>query len=287
MNGLARQLPQKRAVICDMDGVIYHGNRLLPGAAEFIEWLKREEKRFLFLTNASERTPRELQEKMKRLGVDVPAANFHTSALATAGFLASQQPGGTAYVLGGNGLVNALYEAGFSMNEINPDYVVVGETRSYSFETVERAINLVRNGAKLIGANPDVNGPVEEGIVPGTGALISPIELATGRKAYFIGKPNPLMMRQAMKRLDCLPEETVIIGDRMDTDIVAGIEAEIETILVLSGVTSPEEIPRFPYQPHHVLSGVADIPKGAAEQPVPPGSASSGRDDADHGRGPA
>ena len=187
------------------------------------------------------------------------ASHFYTSALATASFLATQHPDGSAYVIGETGLTNALYEAGFSMNDINPDYVVVGETRSYSFEKLERAVNLVRAGAKLIGTNPDLTGPVEGGIVPATGALIAPIELATGSNAYFVGKPNPLMMRHALNRLGCRLEETAIIGDRMDTDIIAGIEADIETVLVLSGVTAKDDLQKFAYRPHYILTGVGDI----------------------------
>jgi len=255
-----KNLQNKKAFICDMDGVIYHGNRLLPGVAEFVGWLKKEEKNFLFLTNSSERSPRELQEKLARLGVDVTLEHFYTSALATADFLKSQCPGGSAYVIGEAGLTNALYDAGFSMNDINPDYVVMGESRTYSLDTLIHSVNLVLKGAKLIGTNPDLTGPVEKGIAPATGALISPIELATGSKAYFVGKPNPLMMRHALKRLGCRREETAIVGDRMDTDIIAGIEAEIETVLVLSGVTTREEIERFAYRPHHILNGVGEIP---------------------------
>jgi NagD protein len=208
-------LQGKRAFICDMDGVIYHGNRLLPGAAEVVEWFKA--------------------------------------------FLSSQCPNGSAYVIGETGLTNALYEVGFSMNDMTPDYVVVGETRAYSFEKLERAVKLVREGAKLIGTNPDLTGPVENGVVPATGALIAPIELATGSKAYFVGKPNPLMMRSALKRINCRREETLIIGDRMDTDIIAGIEAEIETVLVLSGVTSRESMAQFAYRPNHVLEGIGKL----------------------------
>ena len=243
-----------------MDGVLYHGNRLLPGVVEFVDWLKAENKQFLFLTNSSERSPRELQQKLARLGIMVDEFHFHTSALATASFLASQCPGGSAYVIGESGLTNALYEAGFSMNDVNPDYVVVGETRSYSFEKIEHAINLVLGGAKLIGTNPDLTGPGERGIIPATGSLTAPIELSTRRKAYFVGKPNPLMMRQALKRLNCEPEETAIIGDRMDTDIIAGVESDIATVLVLSGVTSREDLKRFGYRPSYVLDGVGDIP---------------------------
>jgi NagD protein len=249
----------KKAFLCDMDGVIYHGNRLLAGATEFVAWLKREGKRFLFLTNSSERSPRELSQKMARLGIEVPEENFYTSALATAAFVSSQIPGGSAYVIGEPGLVKALYDAGFSMNDVNPDYVIVGETRSYGYERITHAIQLVLRGARLVGTNPDLTGPSEEGIVPATRALISPIELATGRSAYFIGKPNPLIMRNALRALGSRREEAVIVGDRMDTDIVAGIESEIETILVLSGVTRREDIEHFPYRPDHVLDGVGDI----------------------------
>ncbi len=253
-------LSDKKGFICDMDGVIYHGNRLLPGVDVFVNWLERENKRYVFLTNSSERSPRELQQKLKRLGLDVDDSHFYTSALATASFLNAQRPGGSAYVIGDTGLVGAMYEAGFTMNDVNPDYVIVGETHSYSYEKIEKAIQLVLAGARLIGTNPDLTGPVESGIAPATRALISPIELATGREAYFIGKPNPLMMRHALKRLGTSREETVIIGDRMDTDVIAGIESEIDTVLVLSGVTAAEDVDRFPYRPHHILPGVMSIP---------------------------
>lgn len=249
----------KSAFICDMDGVIYHGNRLLPGVREFVDWLKAEGKDFLFLTNSSERSPKELREKLLRLGVDVEEEHFYTSALATGTFLSAQQPKGSCYVIGEAGLINALYDAGFSMNNVNPDYVVVGESHSYTYETLAQAINLVRRGAKLIGTNPDVTGPKEDGIVPGTGALIAPIEMATGSKAYFVGKPNPLMMRQALKTVGHQREDTVIIGDRMDTDIIAGIESEIDTVLVLSGVTNEADISTFAYTPDLVLPGVGAI----------------------------
>lgn len=250
----------KSGFICDMDGVIYHGDCILPGALEFVDWLKTENKNFLFLTNSSERSPRELKEKLDRLGIQVEASHFYTSAQATASFLASQRPGGSAYVIGEAGLTNALYEGGFSMNEINPDYVVVGETRSYSYEKIERAVNLVRNGAKLIGTNPDLTDSMGKDIAPGTGSLIAPIELATGIKAYFLGKPNPLMMRHGRKILGCSRKETAIVGDRMDTDIIAGIHSSIDTVLVLSGVTTQKDLKKFPYHPRYILSGVGDIP---------------------------
>ena len=250
----------KQAFIIDMDGVIYHGNRLLKGSQELVDWLVRNDKSFLFLTNSSERSPLELSQKLARLGITVAPEHFYTSALATESFLASQRPGGSAYVIGEPGLIQALYDAGFTMNNVNPDYVVVGEGRGYSLEALERAVKLISGGARLIGTNPDLTGPVEGGIVPACGSLVAPIELSTETKAYFVGKPNPLMMRHGLKRLNAHREDTAIIGDRMDTDIVAGVEAEIETILVLSGVTAREDIPRFPYQPKHILEGVFEIP---------------------------
>ena len=248
-----------RGYICDMDGVLYHGNRLLPGAAEFVHWLHAAEKRFLFLTNSSERSPRELSEKLKRLGLTVSEDHFYTSAMATAAFLASQCPGGSCYVIGEPGLTNALYQAGFSQNDVSPDYVVVGETSSYTYDRIKKAVKLVLAGARLIGTNSDMTGPTEHGVVPATGALVAPIELASGRKAYFTGKPNPLMLRSALRQLGCRREETVIIGDRMDTDIIAGIEAGIETVLVLSGVTAESDLGHFAYRPNHVCATVGDL----------------------------
>jgi NagD protein len=250
----------KKAFICDMDGVIYHGNVLLPGVKEFIKWLNDQDKKYLFLTNSSERSPRELNKKLARLGVDVGAEHFYTSALATAAFLDSQKPHGEAYVIGEAGLLNALYEIGYHINDVNPDYVVVGESKTYTYENLTRAVNLVREGAKLIGTNPDLTGPIENGIVPATGSLIAPIEMSTGSKAYFVGKPNPLMMRHALKKISSRREETAIIGDRMDTDMIAGIESEIDTVLVLSGVSDRENIKQFAYQPDLILEGVGEIP---------------------------
>jgi len=254
-------LHNKKGFICDMDGVIYHGNRLLPGVPEFVKWLADNDKDFLFLTNSSERAPRELAQKLGRMGLDISEDHFYTSALATASFLASQCPGGSVYVIGEPGLVNALYDAGLSMNDYNPDYVVFGETRSLSYEKLERAVELVFKGAKLIGTNPDMTTPMERGVVPGCKALISSIELTTGRKAYYIGKPNPLIMRHSLKKLGCKHDEAAIIGDRMDTDIIAGIESELDTVLVLSGVTTMETLQNFPYRPMYILNGVGDVPK--------------------------
>jgi NagD protein len=225
-----------------------------------VNWLEKNHKSFLFLTNSSERSPLELAQKLSRLGVEIDPEHFYTSALATASYLASQRPGGSVYVIGEPGLIQALYDAGFTMNNVNPDYVVVGEGRGYSLEALERAVRLVLGGSRLIGTNPDLSGPSENGIVPACGALVAPIELAAKTKAYFVGKPNPLIMRHGLRRLNAHREETVIIGDRMDTDIVAGMESEIETVLVLSGVTALEDLPVFPYQPRHVLEGVFEIP---------------------------
>ena len=256
---IKEKIRDKKGFISDMDGVIYHGNKLLPGVVEFVEWLKREGKSFLFLTNSSERTPHELQEKMRRLGIELDESVFYTSALATASFLAAQKPRGTAFIIGEAGLISAMYDVGYTMNNVNPDYVIVGDTRSYSFEKIEQAVNLVIRGARLIGTNPDLTGPVEGGIIPATKALISPIELATGKAAYYVGKPNPLMMRIALKKLGCVREDTIIIGDRMDTDIIAGIESGIDTCLVLTGISDRDTVREFPYMPNFILEGVKDI----------------------------
>lgn len=259
MENKIHQIAEKKNFICDMDGVIYHGNRLIPKVKEFVEWLEESGKNYLFLTNSSERSPRELAQKLSRLGLNVGEEHFYTSALATASFLKGQCPNGSVYVIGEPGLVNALYDAGFSMNDVNPDYVVFGETRSLNYEKIEKAVKLVFNGAKLIGTNPDLTGPTEDGIVPACKSLISSIELTTGREAYFVGKPNPLMMRHALKKLNCSKVDAVMIGDRMDTDILAGLESELDTVLVLTGVTSKEDLVRFPYQPKFVLNDIGEI----------------------------
>jgi NagD protein len=249
----------KKGFISDMDGVIYHGNKILDGVHEFIDWLKANDKHFLFFTNSSERSPIELSQKLQRLGLDVDPSHFYTSALATADFLASQKPGCSAYVIGEPGLINALYSKGISMNDVNPDYVVFGSSKSLNYEQIEKASRLIMNGAKLIGTNSDLVDPSENGIVPACRALISPIELTTGRKAYYIGKPNPLMMRHALKKLGCHRIDSVLIGDRMDTDIIAGIETEIDTVLVLSGVTTLEDLEKFPYRPKYIMKDVGGI----------------------------
>ena len=254
-------LRSKKGFICDMDGVIYHGNKLLPGVKEFVDWLYREDKNFLFLTNSSERSQKELQIKLARMGLEVDESHFYTSALATAKFISSQAPGCSAYVIGGAGLVTALHDAGITMNDVDPDYVIIGEGNTYNYENILKAVKLVMRGAKLIGTNSDLTGPAEDGIIPACRAMISPIEMATGQKAYFIGKPNPLMMRTGLRILGVHSEDAVMIGDRMDTDIVAGIETGLDTVLVLSGVTDQNEIKKFPYRPRLVLNGVGDIPE--------------------------
>ena len=200
-----------------------------------------------------------MQMKLQNMGINVNEEHFYTSALATATFLKKQCPGGSAYVIGDTGLTNAMYNVGFLMNNTDPDYVVLGETRTYNYEMLEKATQLVLKGAKLIGCNFDVTGPVDGGIAPATRALISPIEMATGKKAYFVGKPNPLMMRHGLNTLGVANEDAVIIGDRMDTDIVAGIESAVDTVLVLSGVTTIESMKKFAYRPKYVLNGVGEI----------------------------
>ena len=253
-------LKNKKGFICDMDGVIYHGNKLLPGVREFVDWLYKEKKHFLFLTNSSERSPKELQQKLWRMGLDVDESHFYTSAQATAKFISSQAPGCSAFVIGGAGLIMALHDEGITMNDVDPDYVVIGEGNSYNYESIVKAVRLVLAGAKLIGTNSDLTGLSEDGILPACRAMIAPIEMATGQSAYFIGKPNPLIMRTGLRILGVHSEDAVMIGDRMDTDVVAGIETGLDTVLVLSGVTDPDEIKRFPYRPKHILSGVGDIP---------------------------
>ncbi len=253
-------LHSKKGFICDMDGVIYHGDRLLPGVKEFLDWLHKENKQFLFLTNSSARSPKELQQKLGRMGLDVGEEHFYTSALATARFISQQSPNCSAYVVGEPGLLNALYDAGITMNDVNPDYVIIGETHTYAYENIVKAVRLVQKGAKLIGTNTDLTGPDEKGIIPACRALISPIEMATGKTAYFVGKPNPLMMRTGLKILGVHSAEAVMVGDRMDTDIIAGIESGLDTVLVLSGVTAKEDIALYPYRPRIVLDGVGNIP---------------------------
>jgi NagD protein len=246
--------------VVDMDGVVYHGNRLIPGALDFLERLRSRGHKYLFLTNNSQWTPRDLRHRLAQMGIDVEESAFHTSALATADFLHRQKPGGTAYAIGGAGLTHALYSVGYTLTEHNPDYVVVGDTRSYDYEKIERAVRLILRGARFVATNVDLTGPSELGIQPACGALVAPIELATGRKPYFIGKPNPLMMRTALRKLEAHSAESFMVGDRMDTDILAGTEAGMRTILVLSGVSTVETVETFPFRPTYVFEDVGHIP---------------------------
>ena len=256
---ILEKLQKKKGFICDMDGVIYHGNSILKGVDKFVEWLLAEKKNFLFLTNSSERTPKELQQKLERMGLEVDESHFYTSALATAKFLQNQAHEKTVYAIGEAGLLNALYDAGFTMNDVNPEYVVVGETRNYNFENMIKAVHLVEKGAKLIGTNPDISAPSENGLIPACRAIISPIEMVTGKSAYFVGKPNPLMMRTGLKMLGVHSQDAVMIGDRMDTDVIAGIESGMATVLVLSGVSTQKTVEEFPYRPSCILKNVGEL----------------------------
>ncbi|HTI35444.1 MAG TPA: HAD-IIA family hydrolase [Miltoncostaea sp.] len=253
-----------QAWLMDMDGVLVHEERAIPGADRFIGRLRELGRPFLVLTNNSIWTPRDLAARLRASGLDVPEESIWTSALATAAFLADQRPGGTAFVIGEAGLTTALHESGYTMSERAPDYVVLGETRSYSLERITLAIRLIVAGARFIATNPDPTGPTPRGIVPATGAVAALISRATGVQPYFVGKPNPLMMRSALNAIDAHSERTAMIGDRMDTDIVAGLEAGLETILVLTGVTQGAEVERFSYRPSRVVDSVADLVDGLA-----------------------
>jgi NagD protein len=254
--------------LIDMDGVILSGTTLIPGAAEFLQRLRAQGIPFLILTNNSMYTARDLHVRLSYMGLDVPPEAIFTSALATAQFLHSQRPGGRAYAIGESGLTTALHDIGYILTDQEPEYVVLGETTAYSFERITRAIRFVTAGARFIATNPDVMGPGEGGIVPATGAVAALISAATGVKPYYIGKPNPLMMRTALRTIEAHSEESVMIGDRMDTDIVAGTESGLRTILVLSGVTKREEVERFPYRPTWIKESIADI---KVSDPTPDG----------------
>ena len=250
---------QPKNYLMDMDGVLVRGRTMIPGADEFIQRLRDREAKFLVLTNNSRYTPRDLAHRLRNSGLDIPPESIFTSALATARFLASQRPNGTAYVVGESGLTQALYEVGYVVTDQEPDYVVIGETSELNFRQLTKAVRLVSAGARFVGTNPDTSGPTEHGPEPGCGAIATLIEMATGIKPFFVGKPNPLMMRTALKYLGVHSADTIMIGDRMDTDIVAGVETGLETILVLTGVTQREDIGRFPYRPVHVVESVAEI----------------------------
>ncbi|AYG03264.1 HAD-IIA family hydrolase [Gryllotalpicola protaetiae] len=245
--------------LTDMDGVLVHENKALPGASELLKQWHDDGTEFLVLTNNSIFTPRDLAARLRISGIDVPEERIWTSALATADFCASQIPGGSAFVIGEAGITTALHEVGFIMTETDPDFVVVGETRNYSFEAITKAIRLIDSGARFIATNPDATGPSAEGPLPATGAIAALITKATGREPYIVGKPNPMMFRSAMNKIGAHSETTGMIGDRMDTDIVAGIEAGLFTVLVMSGITADDEIKRYPFRPDEVLSGVSQM----------------------------
>lgn len=249
----------KRNYLIDMDGVLVHGKTPLPGAIEFIARLRTKRIKFLVLTNNSLYTPGDLSHRFKSNGLDINENEIFTSGLATALFLQKQNPEGKAFVIGESGLTTLLHNIGYIITDIDPDYVVVGETNQYNYELVKKSLRMILNGARFILTNPDPNGPSEEGIVPGAGALAAMIEKASGISPFVIGKPNPLMMRTALNYLDVHSEETTMVGDRMDTDIAAGVMSGLETILVLSGVTKEEDILRFPYRPNRVVNSVAEI----------------------------
>jgi NagD protein len=245
--------------LMDMDGVLVHEEHLVPGADEFLKRLQAAGRKFLVLTNNSIYTQRDLSARLARTGLQVPPAHIWTSALATAKFLGEQRPEGSAFVIGEAGLTTALHEAGYIITDRDPDYVVLGETRTYSFEAITRAIRLIHGGARFICTNPDPVGPSTAGLLPATGSVAALITRAIGAEPYFVGKPNPLMMRSALRTIDAHSESTIMIGDRMDTDVVAGMEAGMETILVLSGITSRSDVGRFPYRPTRVVESVVDL----------------------------
>jgi len=253
------QARQIRSWLMDMDGVLVREEEAIPGANLFLDRLRELAIPFLLLTNNSIYTPRDLVARLAASGLEVPEQAIWTSALATAGFLHDQRPGGTAYVIGESGLTTALHEAGYTLDDRAPDYVVLGETRTYSFERITRAIRLIGDGARFIATNPDPTGPSTAGPLPATGSVAALISRATGVEPYFVGKPNPLMMRSALNAIEAHSESSAMIGDRMDTDIVSGLEAGMETILVLSGVTTREMAERFPFRASHIVDSVAEL----------------------------
>jgi len=248
-----------RSWLMDMDGVLVHEEHAIPGADRFIERLRSLERPFLVLTNNSIYTPRDLSARLALSGLNVPEEGIWTSALATARFLEDQRPRGTAFVIGEAGLTTALHDAGYTLNERAPDYVVLGETRTYSFERIAQAIRLIARGSRFIATNPDATGPTPDGPLPATGSVAALISRATGVEPYFVGKPNPLMMRSALNTVGGHSETTAMIGDRMDTDVVSGMEAGLYTILVLTGVTQPNDVDRFPFKPSRIADSIADL----------------------------
>ena len=247
--------------LTDMDGVLVHEDQPLPGAVELIERWVETSRRFLVLTNNSTFTPRDLAARLARSGLHVPEENLWTSAMATGAFLEGQPGNKTAYVIGEAGLITALHDAGYVLTDVDPEFVVLGETRNYSFEAITKAIRLITEGARFIITNPDATGPSKDGLLPATGAVAAMITAATNRKPYVIGKPNPMMFRSALNRIEAHSETTAMIGDRMDTDIVAGMEAGLHTVLVLTGLTTMADVARFPFRPDQIVAGVHELVK--------------------------
>jgi NagD protein len=248
-----------RSWLMDMDGVLVREEHPIPGAAEFLTRLREAGLPFLVLTNNSIYTRRDLSARLAASGLDVPETSIWTSALATADFLHDQRPEGTAFAIGEAGLLTALHAAGYTLTDRAPDYVVLGETRTYSFERIAQAIRLIASGARFIATNPDPTGPTPDGPLPATGSVAALISRATGVEPYFVGKPNPLMMRSALNAIDAHSETTAMVGDRMDTDIVSGLEAGMHTVLVLTGSTSRAEADAFPYRPSRIVESIADL----------------------------
>nr|WP_067571400.1 HAD-IIA family hydrolase [Nocardia acidivorans] len=245
--------------LTDMDGVLVHENHMVPGADQFLAELRDNDIPFLVLTNNSIYTARDLQARLRHTGLDIPVESIWTSALATADFLKDQRPNGTAYVVGESGLTTALHEIGYVLTDSEPDYVVLGETRTYSFEAITTAIRLISAGARFIATNPDPTGPSREGILPATGSVAALITRATGKEPYYVGKPNPLMMRSALRRIGAHSQSTVMIGDRMDTDVISGLEAGMRTILVTTGISTQATVEQYPYRPTAILRSVAEL----------------------------
>ncbi|MEZ6100322.1 MAG: HAD-IIA family hydrolase [Pirellulaceae bacterium] len=261
----------RKGFLIDMDGVVYRGGELISGADRFICELLQSGIPFLFLTNNSQRTRRDVATKVRRMGIPVDDEHIFTCAMATARFLAQQHPGGTAYVIGEGGLLNALHANGYAVVDKSPDYVVVGEGRTVSFEMLEHAAQMILNGAKLIATNLDPNCPVSGGMRPGCGALVAFLEAATGTKAYSLGKPSPIMMRMARKELGLATSETIMIGDTMETDILGGVQMGYRTVLVLSGSTTRADLNRYAYRPDAIVDSLADLCcQGTATVPILP-----------------
>ena len=255
-------MSERRKIECwltDMDGVLVHEGHALPGAGDVIKQWQAAGQRFLVLTNNSIYTPRDLSARLRATGLDIPEDSIWTSALATADFLKSQKPKGSAFVIGEAGLTTALHEVGYIQTDVNPDYVVLGESRTFSFETLTKAIRLILNGARFIATNPDATGPSADGVLPATGSVAALITKATGREPYIVGKPNPMMFRSAMNKINAHSESTGMIGDRMDTDVIAGIEAGLHTVLVLTGIADEAEIQKYPFRPNEILNSIADL----------------------------